>query len=441
MDMDMKKRPKLQMNSSLALVFSAACAVPVIASAQEQALPFHASVYGSVERTDNGVQQRGGDSSTIKRLGLNADLTHDGRNVDYGLNGDASWADYSGSLPATLQGALSGNLNLSSTGGMVRWATRDSIRQSLLSAFGNSGPDNSEFVNSFSTGPTLNFHLGEVNSLSLGGTYSLESYEDSNFDSNSLNANASVSHSLSGGGSVGLNFSVTGTSYTSESLNVPGYDTREAFLSFRNDQRRRTALTLEAGYTESLSGGKTSTSPLFRLTLRRQASGISTVFFNASRQFSSAANQLPALGANGTYTPVSAPGAVKSSALDAKWLAQGRRTTLSLEGGWRQEDYSAAAQFDRSMLNFAINTSRQLRSNLTANMDLQYSIDDPKNPASPKYHSTSVGLSLNRQFGRRIGTGLTARYSQRSDDAISINEYSEWRFGLNVSYLLTNPGG
>jgi hypothetical protein len=409
------------------------------ADAQQADDAFTATVYSGLEHSENAVKQRGGTSANIGRVGLNADLNGDRRRMDYSLTGNASWAAYFGdALPDALEGGLSGLLNLGAEDSLLRWTVQDSLRQSLVTPQGNATPENSEFVNSLSAGPILTFRLGELTALTLSALYSRLSYQDSPLDSDSVSGTAGLSRVLPRAGSLGLFVGVTGTSHV---LDEPGYDLRRAYLHYEGEPLANSTLSLDVGYIESRHRGATSGGPLMVLSLQRQISSISSISFSATRTITNTA-ELRAIEASGPVEheqPISAPGAVKSTGFDAGWTVSGRRNSLALNGGWRKEEYQSAPQFDRKTSNLSASVSRRLRSTLTGTLNVGYNNQQFADPALSEFDYESVILSLNQRIGRRISGGLSAAYAHRSDKETSSFEFSEWRYGLTVAYLLTNP--
>jgi hypothetical protein len=315
---------------------------------------------------------------------------------------------------------------------------QDSIRQSLKAPEGNVTPDNSEFVNNLSTGPTLTFRLGDRAALTMSGLYSRLSYEDSPLDANTLSGTVGISTALPGDGSLGLFGRVAGTSGVA---GESGYDLRSAYVRYQRGLQSSNSLSLDAGYIESLHEGVTSGGPLVLLSLQRQISGLSSVFLNASRTITNTAEirAIEALGTAEHDRPISQPGSVESSGADAGWKVGGRRNTLALGGGWRKEEYNSAPQFDRKVSYVSATFSRRLRSTLTANLDVRYNTEDFADPTLPEFDYQTVVLSLQQMFGRRLSGGLTTVYSHRSDKVASGYEFTEWRYGLTIGYLLTEP--
>jgi hypothetical protein len=413
------------------------------AAAQQPERSFSASLYAGFDHSDNMSQQRLGDSGNIGRLGLSADVNGDRRRLDYSLTGDLSWAEYSGpDLPGALEGALSGYLNFGAPDSVFRWTVRDSIHQSLLLAQGNPTPDNSEFVNTFSTGPTLTFRVGERLALILGGNYSRLTYQESPFDSNSLSATAGVAFAMPAGGNAGLHVSATDTRYVSDALADPNYNFRQAYFRYRSGALANSYLSLDAGYSESENAGATTNGPLLRLSLERQISAVTAFTLSATKALTNAAELRgsEAAGPAAQDNPASALGVAESTSVDAAWTATGRRNSLSLAGGWRDEGYQSASQFDREVAFLGATFSRRMRSTLTGSLSVQYRTEVFADPEVPEFDYQTVSLSLTQRLGRRLNGGLAVAYSHRSDEGFSQFEFSEWRFGLTIGYLLAAPG-
>ena len=416
-------------------------AVAGAAGAQQQDDTFSASVYAGYDHSENALQQRTGGDAEIGRVGLDASLVGGRRRMEYSLEGDVSWADYSDNARAsTLEGGLDGLLNFGAADDLLQWTVQDSIRQSLLDPAGNLTVDNSEYVNSFSTGPTIALRIGERTGVILSGLYSRLSYENSPLDTNSVAGTAGISRSLPGGGSLGLYVSAAGISQVSDDLAVSGYDLHQAYLQYISGELDRTTISLDAGYVESRRAGTTSGGALARVSVQSRLSTGAVVFFDANRTVTNAA-KVRSIGASGQpahESPVSAVGAVKSTGIDAGWSTSGRRNTLNLTGGWRKEDYQWASQFDREVAYFGSTLSRRVRSTLTATLSAIYNSQEFADPALPEYDYQTVSLSLDQRFGRRVIGGLSINYAHRNDKVTSQFEFVEWRYGLSISYLLTD---
>lgn len=416
-------------------------AVP--ATAQQTGSTHSASVYAGLDHSDNISAQRGGDGGNIARIGLDANLSGDRRRLDYSLGGNLSWAEYSGrDLPGALEGGLSGYLNLGAPDSVLRWTVRDSIHQSMLVAQGNATPDNSEFVNTFSTGPTLTLKVGDRTSFILGGNYSRLTYQESPFDSDSLSATAGISLMMPAGGSAGLYGNATDTEYVSDALADPKYHFRQAYFRYRSGALANTYLSLDAGYTESENAGATTSGPLLRLSLERKFSSTSAFNLSATKAITNAAELRgsEAAGPAAQDNPASALGVAEATSVDAGLSLEGRRNSLTLNSGWREEGYRSASQFDREVTFAGVTFSRRMRSTLTGSLGVQYRAEVFADPAVPEFNYQTVSLSLTQRLGRRLNGALAVAYSHRNDEEITQFEFSEWRFGLTIGYLLAGPG-
>lgn len=402
-----------------------------------------ASAFAGFDYSDNMSARRRGDSGSLVRAGLDADLNGSRRRLNYSLSGNISWAEYSSSdLAGALEGAFSGILNLGAPEGPFGWTFRDTIHQSMLVAQGNSTPDNSEFVNTFSTGPSVTLGLGGRAAISLSSHFTRITYQESPFDSDSLSATAGVSLSMPAGGSVGLYGNATGTTYDNDELVDPDYDFRQVYLRYLSGALSNTYLSLDAGYAESDNAGTVAGGPLLRLALERRFSTASAFNVSATRVITNAAELRGAADAGPAAqdNPASALGAAEATSVDVGLVLAGRRNTLSLSGGWREEGYKSASQFDRDVTFVGASFGRRMRSTLTGSLSILHRAEDFADPAVPRFSYQTVQLEMAQRIGRRL-TGVAAiSYSHRSDEERTQFEFTEWRFGMKIDYLLAGPG-
>jgi hypothetical protein len=413
-----------------------------VAAAQAAGETMSARVYTGIGHTGNAARQRMGRAAHYNELGFRAALSGSRRRMEYSLGGDLGWANYSGSAnPATMEGGLAGRMTLGATDDLLQWTFEDSIRQSLLDPAGNLSPGNTEYVNNFSTGPTVNLKLNDRTTLSLAGTYSRMSFEDSPFDTDSVSGSVGISRLTPSGGTFGIHAGLSGSSQTNQNLPTPGYTVRQVYFHYGSAEAGRTSIALDAGYAESLQGGEVSGGALVGLSLTRRLSGISSIYANVSRTITNAAELRPVdpAGLAEYDAPVSAPGAVHSTSVDAGWLASGQRNSLSVAGGWREEDYQAASWFNRRVVYVGASFSRLLRPDLSAALSAQHTREEFSSADAPGVSTHEVGFELSRRFGKRVGAGFLAAYSHRDDKVRSPYEFTEWRFNVTLSVLLTDP--
>jgi len=141
--------------------------------------------------------------------------------------------------------------------------------------------------------------------------------------------------------------------------------------------------------------------------------------------------------------PGVSPGSINSSPYVAKNAnagirAVGSRTTLGLTAYQYERDYLRAARADETDTGVAFDATRQLASNLSADLVLSWNeyvrefAIDPNDPVTDEnYDDLQAILRLNRQAGAHLTLGLEAGYLQRSGDT----EYDGWWTGLRARWI------
>jgi hypothetical protein len=121
-------------------------------------------------------------------------------------------------------------------------------------------------------------------------------------------------------------------------------------------------------------------------------------------------------------------------------MASGRRTSLQLGVGLRDEQTETVGTLDRSVTRIFGSIDRRLSSKLTAQLNAEYRIEDFGGANLPDADYQEYRFTLNRLIGRRVSIGATVARLERSDNG-SMYEFSETRYGLRINYLLTDRRG
>ena len=118
-------------------------------------------------------------------------------------------------------------------------------------------------------------------------------------------------------------------------------------------------------------------------------------------------------------------------------VLKGSRTTLRLTGGQFERDYLRAGRYDETDTSGSLGVTRQLASNLTADLTITYTdyeriLDSvgPLPPVSSDDYDTQAILRLNRRSGDRLTLTGEAGYLQRAGDT----EYDGWWVALRARY-------
>lgn len=405
--------------------------------------PFVLELRSLAQHTDNVFRTEGaGVSDTRTALGFAADIRRDGRMLDYGLRADLDWEHFTeGSYRDSVVGVVDLGADWGTRADLFQWTLRDTFTQSRLDPVANVTPDNLENVNLFSTGPGVNVQLGASGVLRVQGLYSKASYEESDLGSDSVLASVGIERVLSSRSAVGA-YAVTSRTEFDESPAVRDFDIQEYFVRYEADGRR-TRVSADAGYaTLKERAGRSSGSPLLRASVQRRTAG-STFYARAEQRFASSAQLAQGIGGNasvgGFGSPLSAAGALESRAVAIGLLRDRPRTSISLEGGWRDEAYETDRSLDRSLLSIQARLTRRLRSTTSLTLAAGFESEDARNGPAGKADYTTFSAELEQRVGRKLKVFLGLDSRSRSG-GVAANRYSESSIGLRVVYSLAERG-
>jgi hypothetical protein len=319
----------------------------------------------------------------------------------------------------------------------IEWVVADNFGQVLMDPFAPTTPDNRENINVFSTGPGFTLPMGRQNFLRLDGRYSLVSYEESPFDSDSVSAQVAVGHAFSAASRVSLNGRREEISFREDDLDAD-YDQTEAFIRFAADGAR-THLTVDAGYSEVEPEGEDSQDGmLLRLDASRRLSGASTAVLRAGREFVNSGSAFAAAQTSSSVSLNAVPGRQSEEPFTRDYASLGwsfarNRTSLSLALAWSEDSYEDVADpsLDQNLLSLGAQFSRQISSRTSVNLQARYG--EGEFEAGPDYEEVAGSVGVSFQVSRRIVLGLMYDYYQRDSDD-PINEGTENRIWLSIGY-------
>ncbi|MEO8313423.1 MAG: hypothetical protein ABI645_01400 [Pseudomonadota bacterium] len=299
-------------------------AAPVLSAEVDYALS------AGLAHSDNIEQQPAGSerSSTSAVAGLELRGSRPQGRLRYDIATDVSYYDY---LSNNLDSELLGRAALQSSYDFIRdsvsWNASlgyDQIRQDILRPL---APGNIEDQLTFSTGPTLRAHFSNVMEAQLDGKYTRLEYGDRPFDNETLSARAQIGRRASPRSLLAIGGSYDAVSFLSGTgSSTLDYDRRELFARVEYEAAR-TAVALEAGYSDVSGELVDDSGPVFRAQLSRKLTPVLKGYINAVREYPTSAP-----------TPLSADPTVSGAgAIDNSLLTSGPRQATSLDGGLRLE--------------------------------------------------------------------------------------------------------
>jgi hypothetical protein len=374
---------------------------------------------------------------TIATAGVKLSYGQESAHVTTDVVGDLDFFNYlQNTYDSELIGTVLGKFDVSLVDDRLHWFVTDSFGQVLGDPFLPSTPANRDNLNYATTGLTTNIGLGSQMRLNAGASYSLASYENLPFDSNTVLGDLGLTRLLSDSNSIGLNLRASKVEFEEDALSSSNYDLQEAVLRYMLNSARM-QVKLDAGYAQiGRDVGGDDGNLLFRFDFSRQLSPRSTVLFSAGQEYSNSAAAFATERAGAPVTPDTLSGRQTSDAFthryaSASWGVSGRRTQLDLTGSWNDEEYDFGSLLDQSLTAFGLSVRRDLTAALSAEIYAQYGKGEFK--ALGDYDETRSGFSLRWQFARTLSLAITYDHNQR-DSETAAGQYTENRFWLTFGY-------
>lgn len=346
-----------------------------------------------------------------------------------------------------LVGSLAGNARFGIVPERFEWVVSDNYGQALRDPFQAATPENRDDINVFATGPDVWLNFGSQSRLRVGGRYTLVSYEDLPFDSDSKAGEAEFLRMLSDVSSVSLNARVQQVEYDEEALQAD-YDQNDYFLRY-DVTGARTQLAVDLGYTEIERevASEKEDGMLWRLNVVRRMSGSSTGTVAFGREFTNAASAFAA-GQGFEGVGLSASSGVQNARpftrdfANLRWGFARNRTALSLGGTYEERKFEddptqPLGALDQELTSFFANVERTMSPRTSLGLSGGYQKSEFEIPGTD-YDEVDAGVNFRWRWSETTSLDATYRYVDRSSD-IAGGSYTENRFLISLVYGRNAP--
>ena len=389
-------------------------------------------VLTGVGHTDNiaRVEEHVTDETTAS-AGLKLDWNEKSRHVEGNADVDLSYIEYlQNTYDSEVVGRATADIDFGIVPERFHWQVSEDFGQAQTDPFTPVTPETRENINYLTTGPDFYLRFGSSMTAQLFGRFSSTNYEDSPLDAQRSSLGLSVGHDLSELSHVALN--VVADKSTFED-GAPGYERRNAYLSYELEPGGRTTISSRVGYTwlqmedEEADGGM-----LFELSVSRQMTTSSSLKLSAAHEFSDAGESLSASGGGGFEQITASADPFESSDASIEWNFDRNRTSMGVAVSYNERAYQTQTSYDSNRMFYRVDFGRVIRPTLSA--DLYATLTDEKfENLGNESKDRSFGLSLDWRFGRHMG--LRTRL-ERYDRSITGNgdNYQENRVFLEVTF-------
>jgi hypothetical protein len=392
----------------------------------------------NILRTSNNEEDE-----NIASAGLQFSFDQQSSKLQADAVADLAYFDYrDDTFDSQLVGNFAGNATFAFVPERFQWVISDNFGQVLRDPFEPATPDNDENLNYFTTGPDVTFAFGSQTRLRLGGRYSLTSYEDSPFDSDSVAGQLALIRLLSKSSSISLNGRVEQVDYEERALDAD-YDQDDAYVRYEA-QGARTHLGLDAGYSriDQDAAADSQGGLLLRLDVSRRISGASVIMLTGGREFASSGSAFAASQGAAGVSLSAAPGRqtvqpFTNDYVTLAWNYSRNRTGLSLFGSRNDESYEEAPTLDQKITRYGVQVSRELSQSMSLSFNgnrASASFDQP----GGDYDEDTAGLEFSWHLSRSLVLGLSYNYFHRNSD-LAVADYTENRYWIRIGYARGTP--
>jgi hypothetical protein len=382
----------------------------------DQAANIHGNNYLEAEAglvsTDNATLAQNGPGDTLAVVGLAADTSRQGSNLDYHLDSDLALVEYlHEDFPTRPQGYLDGGAELKVVPGLFSWTVRETYSDLVLNPLLPVTAENLESLNYASTGPSLTFRPTLRTSVTVDATYSYVNsgsiapgYVD--LDNHRYAGDVRIDRAVSNSSSLYVSGSSLQVDFSERTINE-SFDEYDAFAGLLFVDAR-TIADVAVGYDRLRIAGLTPSGGAYRVALSRLISPRQRLFLHAVQALSDSANLLR-LNVDqpvATSAPIQlATGdAMTFRSLGADWRFQAQRTSLDLSVSDNSQRYRLTPIFNNDIKVADILLARQLTPTFDAIIGVDFE----------HQHFAEVGpqrqvnalTALRWQVGERLGLRL-----------------------------------
>lgn len=223
------------------------------------------------------------------------------------------------------------------------WTVQDDFGESSIDPFAAQTPANLQYINTFSTGPQLDFRPGGVTFATLMARYERAQYQTSPLNSNRFLGGVQLGVSLSPRSTLAFNVNTERALFENTIVNSD-FDLSSAYASYEV-HGSRTDLSGKLGVTRVDQRGTTSSGSLLDIAVDRKVSLATTVSFSAGRDLTDALGgfsnlQNGAIGGINTAQASVTSSAYTLSYAQLGWRFERQRTTFRLSARWDKDQYA-----------------------------------------------------------------------------------------------------
>ncbi len=284
-------------------------------------------------------------SQTIATADADFSLQQQSGLFDDNLKGQFSYFDYlQHAYNSQLIGRFDGVADVAVIPDRLIWTAQDNFGEASLDPFAAQTPANLQYINSFMTGPELDFRPGGVTFAKIVARYERAEYQTSPLNSNRFLGSFELGVPLSPRSTVAFNANTERALFENTVVNSD-FNLSSVYASYEL-HGSRTDVSAKGGVTRVVEGGATASGSLTNFELDRKISPATTASLSAGRDLTDALAgfsnlQNGAIGGINTAQAAVTSSVYTLSYAQLSWRFARERTTFGLSARWEKDQYAS----------------------------------------------------------------------------------------------------
>jgi hypothetical protein len=387
--------------------------------------------------SDN-IQRRSfnAEDEIIAVLGGSVVLVRDSQRLQLDLAADLDFNHYiDGTYDDDISGSLDGYIEYYIVPSTFSWVVEERFGKLVTDPLQSLNPGNLENVNSFATGPNLNFRFGSKNSVRLQGRLRDHSFERRDIDNQEAGVSISLARRLNSFRTVSINGTYDDIDYKND-VDYQDYKRTAAYVGFSSDVGKG-SLSLSIGGNAVDVDGETSEGLLARASFSRDLSSRTRFILAYDQRYSDAGDIFDRYSSpNWSFGEAQdIPGEgdpFESIRFSVTSVTEFGRNIFFLDLSTTDENYETDNELERRRIDVSGGVNRQIGSAWQLGGDVRFYNADYRN-IDRQDDNLSIGIRVTRQLSQSIFADIGYRYIERSSNEPN-SGYDENRIILMVRY-------
>jgi len=211
-------------------------------------------VSAGVRASDNYARTADSVSGAMASAGFALDALRRTGRLQYDGGGDLALVHYfNGNFGSEVLGKFDMKSDYAVSPELFHWVLHENFGQVVKDYFAAPGPQNRQYLNTFSTGPDVRLRLGAAGDLRLSGRYGRDDYQSSGYSARHLGGEAALERRPTPNILLDLGASTDKVDYFEQFAKPGNFQLRKYFAGYQFGGRVST-LNLVGGYADTVGG-------------------------------------------------------------------------------------------------------------------------------------------------------------------------------------------